>query len=129
MPPARRLLLSPDYRADPLWDYDTGSMVNLDGLPITEGLRRRVRAGAASWERLAERRMHADDVEAGMLPGPADPPSEAEWTAHGAEMERVWYRQHERPPRGRRSTCSALPVEVNAGRPGSGDPLAKVAGG
>ena len=86
----RRLLLDPDYRADPLWDYETGSMVDLDRLPIAESLRGRVRSWAADWERLAERQMHADDVEAGMLPGPADPPRGADWAANASEMERVW---------------------------------------
>ncbi len=86
----RRLLLDPDYRADPLWDYETGSMVDLDRLPIAESVRARVRSWAADWERLSERQMHAEDVAARMLPGPADPPREADWAANASEMERVW---------------------------------------
>lgn len=44
------LRVFPDYSADPVWADD--GMVDLDSLPISEGLRTDLRAWAREWERL-----------------------------------------------------------------------------
>jgi len=49
----KRLVLMPDYEADPLWDNEGGEMVSLDALPISAALRGRVRSWARRWETLA----------------------------------------------------------------------------
>jgi hypothetical protein len=73
------ILFEPDYRADPIWDVASESMVSLDQLPIGEPTRSAIREWASRWEQLAEQEMHSEDVENGMLPGPADPVPPQAW--------------------------------------------------
>lgn len=73
------ILFMPDYRADPIWDVTTESMVSLDQLPIGEPTRSAIRGWASRWEQLAEQKMRCADVEHGMLPGPAEPVSPQAW--------------------------------------------------
>jgi hypothetical protein len=51
----------------------------LDWLPIGEPTRATIREWATRWEQLAQQEMHFDDVENGMLPGPAEPVSPQAW--------------------------------------------------
>ncbi|MGH2701341.1 MAG: hypothetical protein ACRDJ2_06135, partial [Actinomycetota bacterium] len=50
----------PDYDADPLWDDNSGVMVPLSTLPISEGLKERLIAWRRRWEETAYR-----DIETG----------------------------------------------------------------
>ena len=46
----RRIVLMPDYDADPLWDDETRVMVSLSSLPISAALKDRIREWATRWE-------------------------------------------------------------------------------
>jgi hypothetical protein len=73
------LLFMPDYRADPIWEVVTESMISLDRLPIGMPTRSAIREWASRWERFAEQEMLFDYVENAMLPGPAEPVSPQAW--------------------------------------------------
>jgi hypothetical protein len=73
------ILFMADYRADPIWDVRTESMVSLDQLPIGEPTRSAIRGWANRWEQLAEQDMHSADVKHGMLPGTAEPVPRHAW--------------------------------------------------
>lgn len=62
----RRLRFFPDYGADPVWDRDSGSMVNLDSLEIPQATRDSLRSWRVRWEDLAWQAMAADDFQNGM---------------------------------------------------------------
>ena len=51
----RRLVLMPDYDADPLWDDESGVMVPLSTLPLSEGLKERLTAWRQRWDDAATR--------------------------------------------------------------------------
>ena len=51
----------PDYTADPLWDDQSGAMVSLGSLPISDGLRHRLTAWRERWEALNEEMWTTDD--------------------------------------------------------------------
>jgi hypothetical protein len=50
VPGTRTLRFFPDYFADPLWDAETGAMISLDSLPLSDETRAAVRAWAARWQ-------------------------------------------------------------------------------
>jgi hypothetical protein len=50
----RRLVLMPDYTADPLWDDRDGCMVSLSSLPLSDSLKERLTAWREAWERSNE---------------------------------------------------------------------------
>lgn len=49
----RKLVLMTDYGADPVWENSSGSMVDLDRLPLTDATRMSLRRWAERWERQA----------------------------------------------------------------------------
>ena len=51
----RRLVLMPDYDADPLWDDRNGVMVSLSSLPLSDSLKERLTAWREEWERSNEK--------------------------------------------------------------------------
>jgi hypothetical protein len=61
----RRLVLMTDYSADPIWDGESGAMLDLDRLPLTASTRARLREWARRWElqALAETENAEFDVE------------------------------------------------------------------
>ena len=59
----RRLVLMADYHADPLWDADSGGMVSLSTLPISDSLKQRLTAWRENWEVINDAAMQTDDFD------------------------------------------------------------------
>jgi hypothetical protein len=70
----RRLVLMADHGADPVWDAESGAMLDLDTVPVSAATRTALRAWARTWEPLAL----SDDDDA------------AAWAAWDAEGRRLW---------------------------------------
>lgn len=75
----RRVLVMPDYDADPVWDAEAQTMEDLDALPVSDASRVALRAWARRWEAVA----HRD------LGQPGEPGAE-EWEALEAEGRAAW---------------------------------------
>ncbi len=75
----RRLKFFPDDGPDPLWDADTGFMVNLDGLPLREETRCALRSWCRRWALLLDRSICAEAFRCGMSRRATEPVSGEEW--------------------------------------------------
>jgi len=53
----------PDYDADPLWDDESGVMVPLSDLPISESLKQRLIAWRKRWEEINDEAIRTDDFD------------------------------------------------------------------
>ena len=72
-----------DFTADPLWHVESGSMVDLDDLPLSDETVRAVRAWAGRRDRLAYREIDEPDLP------------EREWADVDREGETLWLRLRE----------------------------------
>lgn len=75
----KRLRFFPDGSADPLWDADTGGVVNLDCLPLRDETRKDLRSWCKQWADLVDRSIWAQGFKDGMSVRTADPVSREEW--------------------------------------------------
>ncbi len=77
----------PDYDADPLWDDESGVMVSLSTLPISEALKERLTVWTQRWEEIAYREIETGEDQ------PSDP-------AHERERRELWMALREELGRG-----------------------------
>ncbi len=75
----RRLKFFPDDGADPLWDADTGFMVNLDGLPLRDDTRVALRSWCRQWAVLLDRSIWAEGFRREMSQETPEPVSREQW--------------------------------------------------
>jgi hypothetical protein len=76
----KRLRFFPDDMADPLWDADSGGMVDLDYLPLRDDTRKALRSWRDQWVVLVDRSIWAQAFAQGMSDRTPDPVSREEWT-------------------------------------------------